>query len=277
MRIRSRLVFVLILACARVGALPQQAEPDVHADYAPPGSVGTGLTVLQGKVSTKFGTFHFVALKIKKDTHPLTVASALAGYGSGGYGAGDYGRGSAQTLFGIKVSTNAHAVLSGGFMTTLYPPVPLGIVRHNGTDLNRPASGELLNGIVTSDGNRVEIRQFTDIADCLADCLQAGPLLVSDKRVSVSDEYKDQAESLIKGAYRRAFVATLPDGSFILGIASGADLRALAAFLGAPADHGGLGCQDALNLSGSTSAGMLWDHGSEGDTKVPIANALVVR
>jgi len=270
---RIQFIFALMFLCAAQG-VSQESDASARADYARPETVTAGLTVLRGSVSTQFGAFHFVALKIKKDTHSLNVASAATGYGSGSYGNGGYGSARVQTLFGFKEDARAHAVLSGGFMTTIYPPVPLGLITHNGKEVNRSASTELLDGIVTSEGNRLEIRRFTDSTDCLADCLQAGPLLVGDKRVTLRDNYTDSG---IEGSYRRAFVATLPDGYFMLGIASGAKLRALATFLAAPVDRGGLGCLDALNLSGSTSAGMLWDGGSDGDTKFPIASALVVR
>jgi hypothetical protein len=272
MTILSRLISLLLLVFVSAEAAPQQVGSYVHAEFAPPESVATGIAVIRGKVSTQFGSFSFVGLKIKADIHSVSVASALPGYGKGGYGNGEYG--GAQTLFALKDNSHAEAVLSGGFMTTFYPPVPLGFLKHSGSELNRPASSELLNGIVTSEGNRLEIRRFNNPADCLAECLQAGPLLVSDKRVSLPEHY---ADSGIEGDYRRALVATLPDGYFVLAIASGAKLRALATFLAAPVERGGMGCQDALNLSGSTSAGMLWENNSEGDTKTPIASALAVR
>jgi len=167
-----------------------------------------------------------------------------------------------DTLVGFQARYEASVVLSGGFLKSFYPPTPLGFVKHGGEILNRGVTSDLLTGVLLASRRSVRIERYENDAcsSAWSDCLQSGPLLVlqGQPALPTRDEvHLKSTQAAIDGRYQRAFVALLPNGDAILGVTGEIGLLDLQTFLVTPPDQGGLGCTDAINLSGAGSAGLL--------------------
>ena len=86
-----------------------------------------------------------------------------------------------DTLIGFQSRYKAIAAISGGFVKSYYPPIPLGMVKHEGTVLNRGVKTDLLTGILLAKGNKISIVPYSQdqCNSAWSECLQAGPLLAS--------------------------------------------------------------------------------------------------
>jgi len=176
----------------------------------------------------------------------------------------------------------ARAVLSGGFLKSFYPAVPLGFIKVGGETLNRWVDTPLLNGVVWlgPEGATITSALADKGVQRAADGLQTGPVLVSKGQVdarlkSVSERKADQ---LIRGSFERAFIGVDDHRRILLGRSGPVALSMLGRFLAAPAEQGGLALRDVVNLSGSRSAGLLVYpiKFSIGDDAVQLHNAFVV-
>ncbi len=190
-----------------------------------------------------------------------------------------------RSLEAFQAQTDARVVLSGGFMKSFYPAIPLGLVRVSGEVVSQGVSpGDLFTGVLGRSGETVRITAFDETrAAEYDDALQSGPLLALDARTALPERVEDldaTTRQLIEGAHPRAFVASGCDGRLVLGVTGEVTLTDLARFLATGADEGGLGCTAALNLSGGKEAGLLIRAGGEehafGATDFRIANAIVV-
>jgi Phosphodiester glycosidase len=177
----------------------------------------------------------------------------------------------------------ALAVISGGFLKSFYPPIPLGFVMRARTVVNRATRDDLLTGLLTVRNGRPFIGPFSETAAAGADDgLQSGPLLVQGGQSALpkSDGLTTTTRALIERASERAFVAVLPDDRVLIGHTEPATLADLVSVLTKAAAVGGLGCVDALNLSGSTGAGLLVKAGGSelaaGSQQLYLPNAILV-
>ena len=181
--------------------------------------------------------------------------------------------------------------LSGGFLKSFYPALPLGYVQSAGEPVNRSHTTDLLNGLLLL-GPGADIRstdfvpgKYEALAERWRDVLQSGPLLVLDGRSRLSEDLaapnNDADRRVVTVQAIRAFVAVECNERMLLGLTGDMTLRELAEVLSRSAADGGFACRAALNLSGAESAGLLVDAGGRraafGGTDYRLANAIVVR
>ena len=191
-----------------------------------------------------------------------------------------------DSIVSFQEHSQAAVVLSGGFLTSFYPPIPLGIVKRSRVLVNRAAGGDLLNGLLLVRAGRASIEPFRGAAGVAEwdDALQSGPMLLyggHSALPNVAEIGTRSTRQLIENEYSRAFVATLPDNQFLLAVTGAVSLRALVDLLARPAPQGGLACLNALNLSGGGSEGMLVRAGakqiSSGNIRSYLANVILLR
>jgi Phosphodiester glycosidase len=159
---------------------------------------------------------------------------------------------------------HAIAALSGGFLRTVTPATPAGLLKFGGNLLNRLSPEVQLGGIVCffKKGDRVKFTTPSDgqILSEAEDCLQAGPLLVADG--SVKDDLEEidlngLNRRFSSGKYSRSFLASTGNGEFVLGLTTPTPLFALRKFMLMPVTEGGIGAVDAINLTGGATAGLM--------------------
>ena len=114
------------------------------------------------KRSVRIVSSHSLALKNDSNSH------------LGGYNLSEY-----QKL------TNSPLVLSGGYLSSWQPALPLGLVKVNGVQANRPHLSWLVDGLFCTNGKEVIIDKYSSIEQTRnwLDCLQAGPLLIKDGKI----------------------------------------------------------------------------------------------
>ncbi len=260
---RALLLMLLSLPLARAqrtaAALPfQQLAP--------------GLELLQGQVVIVGKRVAITAVRGSLRTCRVEVAVSQSDSG--------------DSILSFQEHSQAAAVLSGGFLTSLYPPIPLGIVKHSQVLVNRAAGGDLLNGLLLVRAGKATIQPFRGAGDVAGwdEALQSGPMLLVAGHSALRNVAEIRTRStrqLIENEYGRAFVAILPDDRFLLAVTGAVSLRALTDLLARPASQGGLACLDALNLSGGGSEGVLVRAGtrqiSSGNIQSYLANAILLK
>jgi hypothetical protein len=195
------------------------------------------------------------------------VGLAVAAYGENG-----------KTLSEFQRLTAAKAALSGGFMTSFLPPIPLGFVKQNGVVINRAASGDLLTGVLALKNGRPTIKPWSRFEAAQWDgCLQSGPLLSEDGRsvLPTSTALQLSTRNLIDKLHVRAAVV-LADDVFVMLVTEAVSLPALVSFV--TREFGPRA--SALNLSGANSAGLVVAAGSRRETAgrgtLSLSNAIIV-
>jgi len=186
---------------------------------------------------------------------------------------------SGHTVLEYQRLSKAHVALSGGFLKSYYPPLPQGLVKSNGRILNRPNDDPFFSGLFCSRKGELIIEPYTGKEQTTPwdHCLQSGPLLVYEGRSAL--EVRHYPRQHVYGAFNRAFVAIDQQGRTLLAVTGKATLLpSLMELLQRPAEHGGLECRAALNLSG-VSVGMVVDVAgrflSAGDIEVYPPNAII--
>ena len=296
----ARIILLLFLLFLTFGCTPAEepAEREVHPaapsapEVEPTASEVTlrnggplqfrqlepGLELFQGNVTTIGGqSVSLDLVRVNTHQHPIKVVSSLHRKSAG------------HTILAYQEQHNAKVVLSGGFLKSFHPALPLGLVKSGGTLLNRPIfESDLLNGllIIRSPNRRPDIVPFQWSERRIAgwaDALQSGPLLVRRGRAVIFDiSWRLASErKLVEQYYTRAFIAIDQSGHFLLAITGKVSLPLLVDLLIRPASEGGLGCMDALNLSGGGSEGLVLKVGERDlalrTTDVRLPNAIVVQ
>jgi hypothetical protein len=256
--------------------LPLAAQPPEGPPQSGPlkfQSLEPGLDVFQG-----------VIFAVRRSVSMTILRASLRGHRVGL--AIPQGKETGDTLVGFLERYKAKAVVSGGFVKSFYPPLPLGLVKQNGQVINRGASADLLNGVLLMQAGRVAIEGFrgTEELTGWGDALQAGPLLVRTRRSALPTDTSGLMPStrkLIGNEYSRAFVAILPGDQVALAFSGPVTLPALVDFLTRSAAQGGLGCLDALNFTGDRTCGLLVRVGGRellvGNSYIYLANGVIIR
>jgi hypothetical protein len=185
-----------------------------------------------------------------------------------------------KTLTEFQRLTGAKVTLSGGFMTSFLPPIPLGLVKQNGVVINRAASGDLLTGALAFKSGRPTIKPWRGFrADEWEASLQSGPLLLDEGRSALPDStsgLQPSTRALIEGRYARAVVVSAPPDMFALLVSEPVSLTGLVNVL--MREFGPRAT--AVNLSGATTAGLLVAVGAKrqtiGHDTLSLTNVIVV-
>jgi hypothetical protein len=233
-------------------------------------ALDTGIEWLAGTASTGSRSVKLSAVRVSLGRFRISIGVPDA-------------REQADVLSSYLDHYGALAVISGGFLKSFYPPIPLGFVMRARTVLNRATRDDLLNGLLTVRNGRPFIGPFSEAAAAGADDgLQSGPLLVRGGQSALprSDSLTAASRALIERASERAFVAVLSDDRLVIGHTEPTTLADLVSVLTKAPATGGFGCVDALNLSGSTSAGLLVRAGGSelaaGSQQLYLPNAILI-
>lgn len=207
---------------------------------------------------------HHLAI-VTPSTPEASHPSPKSSYVGGGY-----------TLAEFAKDFNASVVISGGYMNSFAPPVPLGLVKSAGVVLNGPHNSWLFNGLICVAQTQVQIEPYSNVDQTIKcrDSLQAGQLLVQNgRKVLVVD---DRNNKLINVSQERAFVCTDAGHRVIMGVTGKMEEMPLADLLLRPPFN----CVDAISLSGQATAGILilniGANGQLGSTGSPLPNAIIV-
>ena len=155
---------------------------------------------------------------------------------------------------------NEDIAISGGFMSSLYPPLPIGFVKSSGVVTNRRHKNESFNGVICIDEHNVVIEHIDKLEglESWPDCLQSAPLVLKDRVKSFDNGWFPERFSLDQ--HLRAFAAVDSSRQLILGIIESVSLDEMYdAILSVTLDEDVV-IVDALNLSGGTSAGLGFKH-----------------
>lgn len=189
-----------------------------------------------------------------------------------------------DSLDGFLEHYAAMGVLSGGFLASFYPPIPLGLVKAKGAVVNRFSKpDEVITGMLALTDGRPAIQSAQAFShERWEECLQSGPVIVTGGRTSVSTSPKTKAAQYLIDAWAsRAVIATAADDHVLLIHAGPVRLGALAELLAKSRSDGGFGAIDALNLSGASTAGLLVNAAGRevvaGKKDARLPNAIVVQ
>ena len=279
-------VFLVVAACGSEEPVagqpteqPEPADPVVTPAPEPepdPGSavarfrdVDDGFSVFEGNLD---GTDYLVA-RFSPQNFSIDIFA-------------DQGKASSgrATSYLVK-SEGATAVLSGGFLASFSPAVPMGLVVLDGTIANRPHDIGLLNGVIETRQMGVNVRLLTrPLIESRQppdfDILQSGPMIVDDGQSVLDLANEQELGRLERDEFERAFFCVDRQGNALLVATGPTYLRDLANRIGQPVSAGGLGCRAAINLSGANSRSLVVEGGRQrfemGDTLFRNATAIVV-
>lgn len=235
----------------------------INKDYSFP--AGPGITFRQWQSDTT-GILHNINI-LKVDYHrqdlEILVATATPSFPTTGR----------KHTSDIVHEQGAIAGINGGYFD-FTPPMPVGLVVHNGNILvsaltTRPPRGAIgftpshrvvIDRVKMKDGKMIGING-TDWSD-VTEALGGGPVLVRDGKPAVSFKEEAMGLSFSTTAHPRTAIGFTKDTTVILVVVDGRQpkvsigmsLEELAQFMIQ------LGCTDALNLDGGGSSTMvLWD------------------
>ena len=178
--------------------------------------------------------------------------------------------------------TKAKVVLSGGYFSSYSPPRALGLVYKEGKVISKLHHSWLTNAVLCIDdrnnANIVYINEHQAPAPN-SNCLQAGPMLVFDRKVAFTTEEATSSvgKSLMSGLQEQSFICISDHGQVVMGVSEATSLELLEQILAGEREKGGLSCKAAMRLTGSVSAGLYIDgklHVGNGDILLPDALSL---
>ena len=183
------------------------------------------------------------------------------------------GKGEAgHVLLQLAAAHRPDALISGGYLASYVPPEALGLVQIGGDRKSRPHRSWLTTAMLCAreGGSRIlpfdarQARQWDD-------CLQAGPILVEGgtSRYPADDLPAGEAR-LAAGTHVTGFVCIDRADALVMGLTSAATLDELG-----PALVEGLGCVEAMRLTGSETAGLyVSGTGLLGENRVGLPSAI---
>jgi Phosphodiester glycosidase len=243
-----------------------------------------GIEVLEGVVTLESKPVRVLAARVQPRSRTLAVvtrasrtslrlspgtdAFATSEASLAGYSLTDY-----QEVF------SAHVVLSGGYLSSFTPPLPMGFVKTRGIVINRPHKSWLFNGLICITPKTFLIEQYKDQhqADGCTDSLQTGQLLAlgGENVLTLTEENR----ALVNSVQQRAFVCTDSERRVILGVTGKTTELPLATMLVAKGTP--FHCIDAISLSGQITAGLLIRGDNQsvhlGSIDIPLPNAILAR
>lgn len=176
-------------------------------------------------------------------------------------------------------------VISGGYLSSWSPPYPLGYLKINNKEYNRVHPSWLTRGLLCVNDQNVKIEAFENIkqTDGWSSCIQGGPILIQNK-IYVLDQYSDKNKPTRTKIERQVFICKVKKNNLLVGLTDEISLNDLLAskFLTLPKEEGGLGCLDALALSGDKVAGMIMKTSKGeiikyGNTDILLPTAIVIK
>jgi hypothetical protein len=111
---------------------------------------------------------------------------------------------SSMTLSDYYFSTGAIAAVSGGFIASFSPPVPLGAIFVDGRQVSRETSTWLGTGMFCDSKNKYYVGLYdSGKAHLFADCIQAGPLFIQGGNLRYDSDVSNQGELALVRRFKR--------------------------------------------------------------------------
>jgi hypothetical protein len=111
---------------------------------------------------------------------------------------------SSMTLSDYYFSTGAIAAVSGGFIASFSPPVPLGAIFVDGRQVSLEISTWLGTGMFCDSKNKYYVGLYdSGKAHLFADCIQAGPLFIQGGNLRYDSEVNNQGELALVRRFKR--------------------------------------------------------------------------
>lgn len=177
--------------------------------------------------------------------------------------------------------TGAVAVLAGGYVASFSPVQPLGYVRSGSRVSSRSHRSWLVDAMLCANWREFELGLFDALypkRESYADCLQIGPMVVLDGKryFGGGGSLSSAATKLLKANQRQGFVCRDAGGALLIGVSAETALDDFIPFLAKPAAQGGLGCQAAARVTGSTTATLATPGGVFGPDKYLLPTAIAI-
>lgn len=178
---------------------------------------------------------------------------------------------SGQTLGSVVNSDGLLAAISGGYLASISPPLPAGLIKTGNNTIVGIAEKDPVLDTVICLAPSVEFmasekfRSSAAAADDRTDCRQIGPSLVDQGRISLDANSLDRTlgSAFSANLYRRAAIAVSGEGRVLLVWTTPVPLDILASVLARPTDRGGFGAVSASALPGRYPAGLAWGGGDQ--------------
>jgi hypothetical protein len=192
-----------------------------------------------------------------------------------------------SSLLRLIQDAKAIGIMNGGFLNSMSPATPAGFLKIkevlNGGALDKVADGFICFSRELSPG-AVVIGRYADLESTAAsypDCVQGGPLLVKfGKKLPNLEPLDDDATlkrfSIVAAV--RSFLAKTKSGNIVMGVTTPVSLYSLRTVLLQKQSDGGFEVNEAIALTGRTTAGLIVGSGfSRGSPKTLLPDAIIVR
>lgn len=180
---------------------------------------------------------------------------------------GDLTSGSSVATF-LKIA-HGDVAINGSFLKSYTPPIPQGLLTIKGSIRSALVRHDPVDNGVLCLGEKLKIYEITKTFEIPPDslsCLQVGPVMVLDKKVTIlpdligrsSDTYRNYVTSI----HWRSFVAV--SARYILvGASTPIDIPSLAKLLVEDVGGGGFGASSAISMPSSNAVNIVF-RGSHG-------------
>lgn len=184
------------------------------------------------------------------------------------------------------------AALNGGFLRTVVPATPSGLLQVRGEEISsfvELADDPVLSGVICFIDKRpaeiIPIQMAKEVRKSFPDCVQAGPLMVfKGQQAEDLETFDNKYPELKRFSGRpaeRSFVLRNAHDETILGVTELVSLVALRTMMLTSEKEGGFGAVSAIMLTGRSTAGLIIGGDKEpilsGGTVSFLPNAIVVR
>lgn len=212
------------------------------------------------------------AIVVDHNAGHVKVISSISTSNAREYG---FDVGSTMTLSDYYQSTKPLAVLSGGFLSSFSPPLPLGQIVIDGNLVSQPHISWLTTGMFCASENGYFVEEFNPKKKIVphSDCIQSGPLLIKNNEVRYDSNYNySTAEmDLVKPVKDQAFVCVTRDGNLILGVSTPSRLDEFS-----HAVKTELQCANALGLTTFETAGLYYQEKLVGHDELPLTSVIAI-
>ena len=155
----------------------------------------------------------------------------------------------------IFESTEAVAVLAGGYIASYSPPTPLGLVKSNGLITSSEHHSWLTDGFFCTDGNEAVIRtaEKNGTVSQFSDCVQTGPILILNGHIIGRPKRAERGYERLAMSHQEQTFACIDEMNRVsLGVTDKITFVQLIEFLSGPALH----CKDAICFTGLDTSGL---------------------
>jgi uncharacterized protein YigE (DUF2233 family) len=208
---------------------------------------------------------------VEPHTTKIAIVSSISSQNASLY---NFDVGSDLSITDYYHYTHPIAMVTGGYLLSFSPPVPLGAIVIKGRTLSRPIHTWVGEGWFCTDGNEWSIKGDNMRETRSSDCIQSGPLLISrgTLRYQLKETFSEGEGRVFSYSERQVFVCTTDDGSLVLGVST-SPMR-----LDVLSDNikDKLNCDNAIGLTGGDTAAMYYGRRLLGHDTLPLTSVIAV-